>query len=146
MKQSELPLVYCEGLVVSIIKKPNLDPSIPQNYRPITISSVCSKVLEYYVLDQCDGYNARPCQFGFVPNRNTTMAATLAHDVSAFCVASGSPVYLCSLDVEGAFDTLPLSVLFKKAIGIIPDRCWCLMYYGYQQNVYTNPMERYIKR
>ena len=96
------------------------------------ISSL-SKVLEYHVLDKCDGYNASPCQFGFVPNRNTNMAAALAHDVSAFCVASGSPVYLCSPDAEGAFDNLPLSVLFKKAIGIIPDRCWCLMYYWYQQ-------------
>ena len=46
-----LPTAFSEGLLVPIIKKPNLDPGLPNNYRPITISSVCSKLLEYYILE-----------------------------------------------------------------------------------------------
>ena len=61
----------------------------------------------------------------------TCMAAALTHDVSAFCVASGSPVYFCSLDAEGAFDCIPHHVLFNKATNIIPDDCWHMLYQWY---------------
>ena len=61
----------------------------------------------------------------------TCMAAALAHDVSAFCVASGSPVYFCNLDAEGAFGCIPRHVLFNKATNIIPDDCWHMLYQWY---------------
>ena len=111
-----LPTAFSEGLLVLIIIKPNLDPGLPNNYRLITISSVCSKLLEYYILDKCSDIHYDSSQFGFITNRNTNMAAALAHDVSAFCVASGSLVYFCSLAVKGAFDCIPHHVLFDKAL------------------------------
>ena len=55
------------------------------------------------------------------------MAASLANDVVNYCTERGSTVYTCSLDVEGAFDAVPHSIVFKKAIGIIPDHCWRIM-------------------
>ena len=44
----------------------------------------------------------------------------------------GFPVYLCSLDAEGAFDSLPFAVLFSKIIGIVPDACWRVMLNWYR--------------
>ena len=59
------------------------------------------------------------------------MATSLAHDVCALLNAQGSPVYLCSLDVEGAFDSLPHSVLFDCVSEILPDISWRILYYWY---------------
>ena len=54
--------------------------------------------------------------------------------MSEFCVAQGSSVNLCSLDVEAAFDGIPFSVLFNCANKILPDICWRLLYGWYKKN------------
>ena len=92
MRVGIVPDAFFCGTLVPILKKSNLDPTIPKNYRPITISTTLSKVLEYYILEQCDSHVYSPSQFGFIPNRSTTMAAALAHDVASYSVASGSTV------------------------------------------------------
>ena len=96
-------------------------------------SSGCifSKILEYFILDQCSHHIYSDFEFGFVQNRSTSMATSLVHDVCALLNAQGSPVYLCSLDVEGAFDSLPHSLLFDCVSGILPDISWRIFYYWY---------------
>ena len=37
----------------------------------------------------------------------------------------------CSLDAEGAFDSIPHHVLFRKAMGAVPDHCWRILVYWY---------------
>lgn len=133
-----LPDVFGKGLLVPILKKPHLDASKPSNYRPITVSSTTSKLLELYIMEKSN-QDYDPSQFGFVSHRGTTTAISLAHDVSSYCVSRGSPVYLCSLDAEGAFDAIPFPVLFVKAAEAMPDCCWRLMYNWYSS------MEVYIK-
>jgi hypothetical protein len=59
------------------------------------------------------------------------MATSLAHDVGKYCNASGSAVFYCSLDVEGAFDGLTHAVLLQKAMGVIPESHWMILYYWY---------------
>lgn len=125
-----IPDVFSLGLLVPILKKTHLDPRIPSNYRPITISSITSKLLELFVSEKTD-HRFDPSQFGFVPHRGTTTAISLAHDVSQYCVSRGSAVYLCSLDAEGAFDAIPFAVLFSKAAESMSDCCWRLMYAWY---------------
>ena len=49
-----VPSMLCNGLLVPIIKKQNLDPGNARNYRPITISAIPSKLLEYYVIENCE--------------------------------------------------------------------------------------------
>jgi len=122
-----LPQVFYTGLVTPVLKKTHLDPSKPQNYRPITVSVCMSKLLELYVLEECSAFEAHPCQFGFVAHRGTSTAVTLAADVCSYCVSRGSTVYLCSLDAEGAFDCLPHDTLFEKASEVLPDHCWRIM-------------------
>jgi hypothetical protein len=74
-------------------------------------------------------------QFGFVGSRGTAMAAALTHDVLDYCVSNGSPVYVCSLDAEGAFDSIPHSILFKKAMCVIPTMYWRILLYWYARLV-----------
>lgn len=125
-----LPDVFYMGLVTPILKKPNLDPSKPQFYRPITVSVSMSKLL---VLEECNHFEAHACQFGFVAHRGTNTAISLVNDVSAYCVARGSSVYLCMLDAEGAFDCLPHDILFKKAADVMPDHCWRVIFQWYSR-------------
>ena len=61
------------------------------------------------------------------------MAIALAHDLGKFSNASGSPLFYCSLDVQGAFDSLSHVVLLQKAMDIIPESNWALSYYWYQR-------------
>ena len=63
------------------------------------------------------------------------MAAALTHDVFDYCIDRGSPVYICSLDAESAFDGIPHSILFHKAIGTIPYIYWRLLVHWYEKLV-----------
>lgn len=128
-----LPAVFYMGLVTPILKKPHLDPSKPQSYRPITVSVSLSKLLELYVLEECGHFEAHPCQFGFVAHRGTNTAISLVSDVCAYSSSRGSSVYLCSLDAEGAFDCLPHDILFMKAADVMPNHCWRIMYLWYSR-------------
>ena len=126
-----VPAQFCQGLLVPILKKNTLDPTKPNHYRPVTISVTMSKLLEHYILDECGNINYSEHQYGFVPKRGTQMAVSVAHDVSAFCLASGSPTFFCSLDATGAFDSLPHSIMFKRAMDVIPDKSWQILYFWY---------------
>ena len=46
-------------------------------------------------------------------------------------MANGSPVYICSLDAEMAFDGIPHDVLILKAMNVLSDPSWNLLYYWY---------------
>ena len=122
-----VPTSFKKGILVSILKKPSLDPSIAKNYRPVIVSSVISKLAEMYILEECNDYNFSDYQFGFVKE----ISISLAHDVSMYCKDKKSPVFLCGLDAEGAFDGIPHPVLFNKCRHVVPDFCWKLLYNWY---------------
>jgi hypothetical protein len=126
-----VPSSFQEGILVPLLKKPSLDPSVPKNYRPVIVSTILSKLMEMYILEECDNYVDNDYQFGFIRGRGTNSAVALAHDVMSYCNHNGSPVFVCSLDAEGAFDGIPHPVLFMKTINIIPDVCWRLLYNWY---------------
>ena len=125
-----VPDSFRHGLLIPVIKKSTLNPSEGKSYRPITISVTFSKLLEYYILEECSNHRYSDFQFGFVPQRSTHMATVLAHDILEFTKSQGSSVFLCSLDAEGAFDAIPFSALFDSN-DILPDRCWRIMYNWY---------------
>ena len=132
---SVLPESFVIGLLVPILKKPTLDPSVPKSYRPIIVSSVFSKILEYVILDSVQNYKPHDLQFGFVEQRNTNMAICISRDVIEHFNRRGSAVYTCTLDAEMAFDGIPHCVLLQRAIGIIPDPWWHVMFVWYHNLV-----------
>jgi hypothetical protein len=86
---------FTQGLLIPLLKKPNIDPTIPKHYRPIVISTTFSKILEIHILRECGEHEFHDLQFGFVGNRGTAMAVALTHDILDCCVNNKSPVYLC---------------------------------------------------
>ena len=59
------------------------------------------------------------------------LATVMAHDISEYCVAQGSAVYMCSLDVEGAYDALPHAILLLETMKVLPDASWNILYFWY---------------
>ena len=127
-----VPDSFCEGILLPIIKKPTAAPATAKSYRPLILSIIFSKLLEYHILDLCI-QSPSPSQFGFIPGRGTNMAISLVHDISAICNARGSTVFMCSLDAEGAYDGLPHVVLLQKSMNVIPDNCWTILYNWYHR-------------
>ena len=50
IKYGVVPTSFTEGILVPLLKKTTLDPTDTKNYRPVTISSNISKILELYIL------------------------------------------------------------------------------------------------
>ena len=69
-----------------VLKKSSLDPTLPKNYRPVTVSVTLSKILEYFMLDRWTSHEFSKAQFGFIKHRGTDMATALLHS----CVFSDS--------------------------------------------------------
>ena len=118
-----IPISFTKGVLVPLFKKPTRDPSVPNNYRPVTISSTLSKLLEVYILEVCGHHDFNDLQFGFISGRGTNMAVSRVNYVISYCKDRRSPVYTCSLDAQGAFDAIPHAVLFRKAMDVLPDHC-----------------------
>ena len=71
-----LPESCSEGLLISVLKKTNIDPTVPKNHSSVTIS----KLLEYHILDKCVSHEFSSSQFGLVANKGSNMDITLAHN------------------------------------------------------------------
>jgi len=95
------------------------------------ISTAFSKPMKMFILEESNYHGFNDSQFCFVPGRGTNMAISLTRDVISYNVKRGSPIFVCSLDAEGAFDAIPHSIIFDKAINVVPDPCWRLLYYWY---------------
>ena len=59
------------------------------------------------------------------------MATALAHDIGVYANSSGSTVFMCALDAEGAFDCLPHPIILQKVMGVVPDMYWRILYVWY---------------
>ena len=127
-----IPSSFHLGILSPILKKQTLDPAVAKNYRPIIVSTTLSKLLEYIILDCVSDHKFHKSQYGFIHQRSTNMAISLASDVIKYTTSRGSSVFACTLDAEMAFDGIPHSVLLYKAIDIIPDPWWFVMYAWYK--------------
>ena len=126
-----IPDIFTRGLLLPL-PKANKDSNIANNLRPITISSITSKLIEMYINEQLSSKEVSRQQFGFIAKRGTTMAISLVHDVTKYMNNNGSPVYLCALDAQGAFDFIPHGLLLQRAADVLPDISWHLMAYWYR--------------
>ena len=128
-----VPESFTKGLLIPILKKPNIDPSVTKHYRLVTMSVILSKILEYLIFEECASHKFSDSQYGFVAGRGCSMATALAHDVSVYANASGSTVFYCSLNTKDAFDCLPLPIILSKTIGAVPDKYWRILYTWYSR-------------
>ena len=120
-----VPNSFSLGVIVPILKKPTLNPNSPDNYRPITLSSTLSKVLEVIMMP---ADTVSKIQFGFCSGRGTSFACNLLSDVTQYFHNSGSPVFVRSLDAEKCFDRIWHDGLFYKLLKFLPLVHWRFLY------------------
>jgi len=125
-----VPDSFCNGVLIPILKKPGLDPSLPGNYRPIIVSVVLSKILELHINNTSD-FTPADSMFGFTTGRGTEMGVCLTNDVCQYMLANGSNAYICSLDAQAAFDGISHAVLFYHSRPYLEHACWATLYNWY---------------
>ena len=112
-----VPGSLTEVMIIPLVKNTNKDITDKNNYRPIAIANIVSKVMEriiimriQHVVTICDN------QFGFKKAQSTDLAIYTLKEVVQYYTARGSPVFACFLDATKAFDRVNHCLLFNKLL------------------------------
>ena len=106
------------------IPKPGKDPSVPKNYRPITLLNIIGKAFgklinRRFVQHLEEKGKTNPLQYGFRKGRGTESSLALMYEYISRKVSSQyhHKVAVISRDISGAFDRVwhqRLMVLFNQ--------------------------------
>ncbi|KAK3538481.1 hypothetical protein QTP86_004652 [Hemibagrus guttatus] len=125
LTSGHVPTVFKKATVIPILKKPALDPSDISNYRPVSLLSFLSEILERVVCNQLSDYLMQnnlhdPNQSGFKAAHSTeTALLAVTEKLHAARSAKLSSV-LILLDLSAAFDTVNHKTLLStlRSLGI----------------------------
>jgi hypothetical protein len=122
LRHGYMPKCFCDCVLISIPKSCK-DPSSSDSYRPISLASCLSKVLERNILDQYSSFFvSHPLQFGFKPGFSTTLCTGVVKRIVSKYLHNGSSVFGCFHDASKAFDMVDHSKLFvmlKKGVFLL---------------------------
>ena len=113
-----VPDLFKQAIVRPLLKKPNLDPNDPSNYRPISLLPFLSKVLERLV-QSClnDHINFihldEQYQSGFKSLHSTESALLFVTNQLRISADNNNISILVTLDLSSAFDTLDHPTLIR---------------------------------
>lgn len=114
------------GIVVEDWKKSYVIPLFKKgrresvcNYRPVSLTSICCKLMESIIKDYIVAYFFRNnlfanCQYGFLPFRSTVLQLLKFMDILTNAVDSGDEVDVIYTDLEKAFDKISHERLLFK--------------------------------
>ena len=112
-----VPDVLKMGTAIPVLKKTTLKASMPENYRPITLSSTHAKMVELLLIPDSV---ISDTQLGFRATRGASFGCALLNDVIAYFHEKSSPVYICTLDAEKCFDSVWHDGLLYKLQSVLP--------------------------
>jgi hypothetical protein len=139
IRHSYLPPDLMKTVVVPLVKNPTGDIADKNNYRPISLATVISKVLDRIVDVHLSGFiGLKDSQFGFREGLSTESAILSLKYTVKYYTKRSTPVYACFLDLSKAFDLVSYNVLWAKLreTGISSDVVDMLLYwYKNQINV-----------
>ncbi len=117
-KHNYYPKIFKTAIVTAILK-PNKNKSDVKNYRPISLLSNLSKIIEKVIHRRLQTILTKQkiekkCQFGFKKGHNTTLQLVrIVHDIILNYNKSKTTV-MTLLDMEKAFDKLWIAGLIEK--------------------------------
>lgn len=112
-----IPDSFMDTLLVPLVKDKHGNLSDKDNYRPLAITCIVSKLLEIIILNRySDKLSTTDNQFGFKNKLSTELCIYALKQISDYYVDLGSPMYLCFLDASKAFDKINHWILFNKLI------------------------------
>jgi hypothetical protein len=114
-----VPVNFSTSIIVPVIKDKTGKCDSFDNYRPISLVSMFSKVLELcFSVRLATLLQVDELQFGFVPGKGCQKALFALNSTVNYFVSRGSPVYTAALDASKAFDRVNHYALFCKLMSI----------------------------
>ena len=100
-----IPASCIASVITLIVKNKQDDAGVSSNYRPITMASVISKLLEHFILYKIRSYLVTvDNQFGFKERHSTDMCVFSLKQLVSHYTQHGGPVFAIFLDASIAFD------------------------------------------
>ena len=107
-----VPKTWIHAIITCIYKNKG-DLFDPSNYRGLSITATCSKIMIRIIINRLQElYEALllPTQFGFRANKSTNDAIYILRDVID---NTSEELYCCFIDLKAAYDWIDRDVLFK---------------------------------
>ena len=99
-----MPSSFSASIIIPV-EKNKMGANSFDNYRPISLVTMVSKVFEYCLANRLNlNKNCDPMQFGFTNDRGCQKALLTVDCVVNYFNCRGSSVYMASLDASKAFD------------------------------------------
>ncbi|PZC76937.1 hypothetical protein B5X24_HaOG203981 [Helicoverpa armigera] len=115
LSHAYLPSDMLKTVVVPVVKKKTGDLTDRDNYRPISLATVVSKVFDSVLNAQLNKHIVlHDNQFGFRPGLSTESAILGFKHAVQYYTGRSTPVYTCFLDLSSAFDLVSYDILWKK--------------------------------
>ena len=117
IQTKKLPSEWKEANVSAIYKKGN--KSLPNNYRPVSLTAIICKILESIVRDQVINHMKQnklfsANQFGFITGRSTMLQLLKVLDIWTQILDQGGTIDVIYCDFMKAFDKVPHRRLIHK--------------------------------
>ncbi len=110
-----LPDSILSVLIMPIIKDKSGKINSSDNYRPIALASILSKVLERTILNRMEQFIlTSDNQFGFKPRHGTDVCIFALKEILDLYNRQNSTIFLCFIDASKAFDHVNHEKLFYK--------------------------------
>ena len=129
-----LPDSMISVMIVPVIKDKAGAINSKDNYRPIALASIVSKLVEKIMLNRMETHLlTQPNQFGFKKKLGTDQCIFALKEIVSKYMNNDSCVYTCFLDASKAFDRVNHSKLFRKLSDKgVPDYLIRLLIFWYE--------------
>ena len=131
LAEMRVPDSFAKSTVVPLIKKNDLDPNCADSYRPISLVSTVSKLLELILLEELSAtFHPSELQFGFLCQRGTREATMLVQETAQHYLSRKCLLFVADLDARNA-DRIWHSGVLLRASDHLSRRSWALLAYWY---------------
>ena len=116
-KHSYMPQSMINSIIVPLVKNRCGNLTDNNNYKPIALSSITSKVFEHIILLKLEEYLwTTDNQFGFKSGHSTDLCIYALSELIEYFKSRSTSVYVAFLDASKAFDKISHWTLFRKLI------------------------------